>query len=502
MGSPILDMRSVGKRFPGVVALQGVSLEIAPGEAHVLLGENGAGKSTLINLLAGVYRADEGEILFDGAPYRPLAPTDAFRAGIRVVHQELAMMPELSVAENLLFESLPQRRGLVDFRTLNRRAEALLAEVGLQVAPTLPVGRLGIAQMQLVEIAKALCYDSKLVILDEPTATLTSKEVDRLFEILRRLKARGVTTLYISHRLHEVYEIGQRVTVLRDGRLVTTQPLGNLTIPDIVRLMVGRELSAETVFAGDEGVGAVALRVAGLRRTPRSPPISFSLHKGEILGVAGLVGSGRTEAMRALFGADRKAAGDIFIDGEPVVIDTPKESVDLGLCLMTEDRKSQGLLLSMSCAENISITALDKISSRGLLQRGVERREAARLVKELSVKTPSVDAIVRTFSGGNQQKIVIAKWLFRGSKILICDEPTRGIDVGAKAEIHQLLWRLAAEGRAVLVVSSDLPELMAICHRILVFAKDRIVGEVARADFDQARILSLAYEELARERSP
>ena len=501
MNDPILTFTGVAKRFPGVVALRGVSFQVARGEGHVLLGENGAGKSTLINLLGGVYAADEGEITFDGKPYRPRTPTDAFRAGIRVVHQEVSMLMQMTVAENLMFERLPQRRGIVDFRETNRRAAQLLEEVGLDVAPTMQVTRLGVAQMQLIEIAKTLIFESKLLILDEPTATLTSKEVDRLFHILRRLKARGVTIVYISHRLQEIGEIGDRVTVLRDGQLVATRPFAGLTVAEIVRMMVGRSVTDERAFRSDVAVSGEALRVVGLRLSARSPEVSFSVGKGEIMGVAGLVGSGRTETVRAIFGADPKIAGEIYVEGERVVIESPRDAVQSGLCLMTEDRKGQGLLLGMSCAENITITDLAKISKYGLLKRDEEREAATRLVEDLRIKTPSIDQIVRNFSGGNQQKVVIAKWLFRGSKVLLCDEPTRGIDVGARAEIYELLWTLAAQGRGVLFISSDLPELIAICHRILVFAKGRVVGEVARAEFDQHRILSMAYEEYGRERS-
>jgi len=474
---------------------------VARGEGHVLLGENGAGKSTLINLLGGVYAADEGEITFDGKTYRPRTPTDAFRAGIRVVHQELSMLMQMTVAENLMFERLPQRRGIVDYRETNRRAAQLLEEVGLDVQPTTQVARLGVAQMQLIEIAKTLVFESKLLILDEPTATLTSKEVERLFDILRRLKARGVTIVYISHRLQEIGEIGDRVTVLRDGQLVATRPLAGLTIPEIVRMMVGRSVTDENAFRKDVAVSGEALRVVGLRRNALSPEVSLSVGKGEIVGVAGLVGSGRTETARAIFGADRKIAGEIYVEGERVAIESPRDAVKSGLCLMTEDRKGQGLLLGMSCAENITITDLAKISRYGLLERDEERQAAAHLVQDLRIKTPSIDQIVRNFSGGNQQKVVIAKWLFRGSKVLLCDEPTRGIDVGARAEIYELLWTLAAQGRGVLFISSDLPELIAICHRILIFAKGSVVGEVMRPEFDQHRILSMAYEEYGRERS-
>jgi ribose transport system ATP-binding protein len=494
-GGPILRLRGVGKRFPGVQALQDVSLEIERGEAHVLLGENGAGKSTLINLLAGIYIADEGEITFDGAPYRPRTPLDAYRAGIRVVHQELSMLSYLTVAENLLFESLPQRYGLVNYPEMNRRAAALLAQVGLDISPTTPVERLGVAQTQLVEIAKALCYESKLLILDEPTATLTSKEIDRLFGILKQLKAKKVTVIYISHRLHEIYEVGDRVTVLRDGQVVATRPLAGLAIADIVRMMVGRSIKAEHVFREDVRIGNEILRVEGLRRSPSLPEVSFSVRRGEIVGVAGLVGSGRTETMRAVFGADPSVSGRIIVDGREVTIDSPEDAVEHGLCLLTEDRKNQGLMLGLSCIENITITDLAKVSHLGLLRQSAEQKAVSELVKELRIKTPSIFQAVRNFSGGNQQKVVIAKWLFRGAKVLICDEPTRGIDVGAKEEIYELLWNLAAAGRGILVVSSDLPELIGICHRIIVFAHGRVVGEMERADFDQQRILSLAYEE-------
>ena len=492
---PILRLRGVGKRFPGVRALHGVTMEVERGEAHVLVGENGAGKSTLINLLAGIYAADEGDIHFDGHPYRPRTPMDAYRAGIRVVHQELNLLSNLSVAENLLFEELPQRHGLVNFPEINRRAAALLAQVGLDIPPSIPVERLGVAQTQLVEIAKALSHDSRLLILDEPTATLTSKEIDRLFSILRQLKVAGVTVIYISHRLHEIFEIGDRVTVLRDGQWVATRPLAGLVVGDIVKMMVGRSVEPAHQFREDVQVGREILKVVGLRRSDALPEVSFAVRRGEILGVAGLVGSGRTETMRALFGADPSVAGEVFIDGAETRIRAPGDAVEHGLCLLTEDRKRQGLMLGMSCVENITITDLAKVSRWGLMRHAAEERAASELVRELRIKTPSLHQIVRNFSGGNQQKVVIAKWLFRGAKVLVCDEPTRGIDVGAKEEIYELLWGLAAAGRGIVLVSSDLAELLGICHRIIVFAHDRIVGEVSRAEFDQHRILSLAYEE-------
>ena len=499
MVTAALQLKSVGKRFPGVVALKGVSLELAKGETHALLGENGAGKSTLIGLLAGIHRPDEGQIILDGAPYQPANPTAAHRAGVRVVHQELHMLSNLTVAENILFEHLPQRRGLVDRRALNDQAAALLCEVGLDVSPTMPASALGVSQMQLVEIAKALTSVSKLLILDEPTATLTPREVDRLFGILRGLKSRQVTILYVSHRLREIAEICDRMTVLRDGAVVGARPVEGTSIPEIIQMMVGRAVEEQGRFRDDVVLGDEVLRVAALRRGTSFPEISFSIRRGEILGIAGLVGSGRTEAMRSLFGADPKHSGKILVDGEQVAIAAPHDAVRHGIGMLTEDRKSQGLLLGMGCAENITITDLAKISRAGLIQGHLESAAAKHLVGELRIKTPSIRQIVRTLSGGNQQKVVLAKWLFRGSKVLICDEPTRGVDVGAKAEIYELLWALAAKGKGIVCVSSDLAELMAICHRIIVFAKDAIAGELARPEFDQRRILELAYKEIGHD---
>ena len=375
MDNPILTLKSVGKRFPGVVALRGVSLEVARGEGHVLLGENGAGKSTLINLLAGVYSADEGEILFDGQAYRPQNPDRRLsrrhpRRASGTLHavaddggrEPPVRKPAAAPRAGELSRDEPPGGGASGGSRARGRADRRSFPASAS------------RRCSSIEIAKALCYESKLLILDEPTATLTSKEVERLFEILRRLKARGVTILYISHRLHEIYEVGDRVTVLRDGQLVATRPLAGLTIPEIVHMMVGRSIEDEHAFREDVVVAGEALRVEGLRRNAKSPEVSFGVGKGEIVGVAGLVGSGRTETVRAIFGADPKIAGEIFVEGQRVEIASPRDAVRHGLCLMTEDRKGQGLLLGMSCAENITITDLRKISSHGILERDAERR--------------------------------------------------------------------------------------------------------------------------------
>ncbi|GAK52231.1 ABC transporter related protein [Candidatus Moduliflexus flocculans] len=491
----ILELRGITKAFPGVVALNGVDLEIAQGEVHALLGENGAGKSSLIKVLCGIYLPDAGEMRYAGVPYAPHSPHDAIRAGIRVVYQEFNLLSYLSVAENIFFDQLPRKAGLVDFRTLYRDTEKLLRMVGLDISPKTPVELLGVAQMQLIEIAKALSSQSKVLILDEPTATLTSKEIDTLFAIIKRLQSEGVTIIYVSHRLQEVFEICDRFTVLRNGMKVGTQSLQGVTVPEIVKMMVGRTMEEEYPFEKHIQPQEVIFQVNNLKSKSQPHEISFSLRKGELLGVAGLVGSGRTETMRAIFGADPKESGTMSLRGKEIEVRRPKDAVQHGICLLTEDRKNQGLILDMPCYMNVTLADLAQVSKSGLLSNQAEKRATERFVQSLAIKTPSVNQWVRNLSGGNQQKVVLAKWLFRNADILIFDEPTRGIDVGAKYEIYVLLWELAAQGKGMIIVSSDLPELLGICHRIIVFSNGKIAGEVERRDFDQERILSLAYAE-------
>jgi ribose transport system ATP-binding protein len=491
----ILELRGITKTFPGVVALDEVDLDIRQGDVHILVGENGAGKSSLIKVLCGIYQPDHGTMHYAGAAYTPHTPLDAIKAGIRVVYQEFNLLSYLSVAENIFFDKLPRKAGLVDFRALYRETEKLLAMVGLDISPKTPVELLGVAQMQLIEIAKALSGKSKVLILDEPTATLTSKEIVTLFKIIRRLKQEGVTLIYISHRLQEIFEIGDRITVLRNGTHVATNAIQDITIPEIVKMMVGRAMEEEYPFDAQIAPGKVIFQVENLRYKGNPHGNSFTLRKGEILGVAGLVGSGRTETMRAIFGADPKDAGTLYLDGQVISVNTPREAVQHGICLLTEDRKNQGLILDMPCYVNITLTDLAQVSRTGLMQNRAEKNAAEKLVRDLSIKTPTVNQWVRNLSGGNQQKVVIAKWLFRDAEILMIDEPTRGIDVGAKYEIYLLLWQLAAAGKAIIMVSSDLPELLGVCHRILVFSNGKIAGEVPRAEFNQERILALAYKE-------
>jgi len=491
---PLLEVRDVTKEFPGVRALDGVSLTILAGEVHALVGENGAGKSTLVKVLSGVERPDAGELFIDGRPFRPLDPQEALRAGVRVVYQELNLLTFLTIEENLSFEDLPARRGLVDRTELRRRAVRLLEEVGLDTPPDTPVETLGIAQRQMVEIARALLTDARILVLDEPTATLTPREVDRLFGIIRRLTGRGIGVLFISHHLDEMKAIGDRVTVLRNGRWAATRSVAEVSVAQVIELMVGRAVTEGYPFRVDVTQGEELLAVDGLTYRGNHEPISLRLHAGEILGIAGLVGSGRTEAMRAIFGADRATGGSVRVDGRLVEIRSPRDAVAAGISLLTEDRKSQGLMLDMSCAQNTTITKLKAISRHGLLQTRRETTVAQELIDALSIRTPSPDQMVRFLSGGNQQKVVVAKWLFADSRVLIFDEPTRGIDVGARFEIYNLIWDLAERGRGIIVVSSDLPELLGICHRICVFSKGAIVGELPRARFSERAVLELAYQ--------
>lgn len=496
---PALQISGISKSFPGVLALDNVDLDLFSGQVHALAGENGAGKSSLIKVLCGAYPPDGGTMLLGGENYSPHSPFDAIGRGIRVVHQELLMLEQLTVAENLLFESLPRTRwGLIDRTELNRRASELLNRVGLDdVSPNQIVHGLGMAQRQLIEIAKALSGSSQIVIMDEPTATLTSRETQRLFDIIAQLRDSGVALLFVSHHLQELFEICDSVTVLRNGRKVSTQPIGDTTPRDLVRMMVGREVVDATPRASLSTQREEALRVEGLRFNGQPPGMSidFAVGKGEILGVAGLVGSGRTETMRALFGADPLQAGRIFREGRPIKVNGPADALAEGICLVTEDRKDEGLLLDMSIRENLSLARLGACSSAGWLLHSAEVAAANEMAKTLQIRLTSIEQPPRTLSGGNQQKVVLGKWLLCEPSVLILDEPTRGVDVGAKAEIHRLLQKIGDAGKALIVVSSDLPELMQIADRIIVLSRGKIAGEVAREEFDESRILELAYSE-------
>ncbi len=497
-----LRVNGVTKEYPGVTALDGVDLEVGAGEVHALVGENGAGKSTLVRILGGVHPPDQGSMTLMDRAYAPARPEEALHRGVRVVHQELSALPNLTVAENLFLNRLPSRRGWVNYRGLNERAARLLSRVGLTLPPNTRMERLSIAQTQLVEIARVLSGNPALVIFDEPTATLTAPERDRLFELVRGLRDLGSAIIYISHHLEEIFKVCDRATVLRNGQHVDTQSVDQLSTNVLVRMMVGRELADDHPFPSDIRTGGAVLEVDRLGVRTLGKEISFAAHQGEILGVAGLVGAGRTETMRSLFGADPHDGGTVKVNGRAVRIRKPKDAVRAGISFATEDRKAQGLVLPMGSDVNISLATLRKVSRRGLLRRQSERTQTAEMARQMRVKVPSVRTAVGTLSGGNQQKVVLSRWLFRDSDVLIVDEPTRGIDVGARHEIYSLLAELARRGKAIVMVSSDLKELMGMCHRLLVFSRGDLVADIPRNEFDHEHILTLAYSRFVNEEGP
>jgi ribose transport system ATP-binding protein len=491
MSTPVLEMRGIRKTFPGVVALDGVDLSVQPGEVHVLLGENGAGKSTLIKILSGAYRRDDGEILLKGAAATIEHPRHALDLGIRVIYQELSLVPHLSVAENIFLGAIPTRwGGVVDWPALNHRAAGLLADLGLDLPPERAVHRLGLAQRQLVEIAKALATPATVLVMDEPTSALTSREVDQLFGLIERLTARGVAVVYITHRLDEVYRIGRRVTVLRDGRHVATSPLSDVTVEALVRLMANRDVGAQFPRVRTPP-GAELLRVERLCRKGVVDGVSFGLRAGEILGLGGLLGAGRTEVARVLAGVDRADSGRVLVDGHEVTFRTPAHAIARRIGLLPEDRKAQGFVGGFTIARNIALPHGRRLAPLGFLREGREAGLAQPFVDELRIRGTATQP-VRLLSGGNQQKVVLAKWLAGDARIFIFDEPTRGVDVGAKVEIYQLMNRLTAAGAGILMISSELPELLGMSDRILVMHRGRIQAEFEAHAATQERVLSAA----------
>jgi len=487
---PLLRMRDIAKQFPGVRALNGVDLTVHAGEVVALLGENGAGKSTLMNILAGVHADYEGEIEIDGEPVRIHSPKQAAHHGITMIHQELNLVPELSIADNVfLGRELRTRRGTLDRKAMNRRTTELLAELGLALAPHRLVRECRIAERQLVEVAKALGGRLKVLVMDEPTSALAAAEVERLFAVIRSLAQRGVGVVYISHRLEELEEIADSVTVLRDGSYVGSRDVGAVERGELVALMVGRPLDNLFPRAQEQrSDGAVRLEVSGLSFTPSAAhsgtalhDLTFSVRAGEIVGLAGLMGAGRSEVLESLYGAKGPVKGTITLDGRPYIPRSPRQAIRRGLALVAEDRKSQSLILENTVRFNTTLAALNRfLRPWRTVNRRAERAVAAEQNAALGTKAASVETVVRTLSGGNQQKVVLAKCLLTKPTLLLVDEPTRGIDVGAKAEIHGLLDRLAGDGAAVLAVSSELPELLGICDRILVLCEGRITGEFHR----------------------
>ncbi|MCX4634198.1 sugar ABC transporter ATP-binding protein [Streptomyces sp. P9-2B-2] len=498
-GRELLRVEGVTKSFPGVRALDGVDLTLCAGEVHVLLGENGAGKSTLIKMLSGAHRPDEGRLLVDGEEVTVRSAQDAERLGIATIYQEFNLVPGLTVAENIFLGRQPRTRlGLVDKKTMRARAAELLRRVRLDVSPNTPVAELGIARLQMVEIAKALSLDARVLIMDEPTAVLTSEEVETLFEIVRELRDAGVGIIFITHHLDEIGALGDRVTVLRDGRSVAEVP-ASTDEDELIRLMVGRDIAEQYPRRRPDEPGAPLLRVRGLTRNgttagPVFEGIGFEVRAGEVVGLAGLVGAGRTEVVRAIFGVDRYDAGTVEIDGKELARGDVRAAMRAGLGLVPEDRKGQGLVLDASLQDNLTLARLDRDTRGGLVDRGAQRREAATAAERLKVRMSGLGQSARTLSGGNQQKIVIGKWLLTDTRLLILDEPTRGIDVGAKVEIYQLINELTAAGRAVLMISSDLPEVLGMSDRVLVMSQGRLAGELSAEEATQDAVMELALQ--------
>jgi ABC-type sugar transport system ATPase subunit len=496
----IIDIRAVTKRFPGVVALENVSFDVRPGELHAICGENGAGKSTLMKILSGVYTEYEGELVVRGQPARFRGTRDAERTGVSIIHQELNLVEQLSAAANIfLGRELRTKLGLLDDRGMEAAAGKLLGELECTFDPRTPAGELRVGDQQLIEIAKAVSLEAEILIMDEPTSALTEAEVDRLYRVIARLRERGVTILYISHKMDEVFRLADRITVLRDGRLVKTLDRAGTKPGEITHLMVGREIESvhfdDVRQAGEEvlRVENLSLPWPGHARQWRLKDISFSLRRGEILGIAGLMGAGRTELLESIFGArSERIMGRIVLDGRDVRFRHPAEAKAAGVAMVTEDRKRLGLFAEMSVGENITICTLRDALAAGMISGGRERSMADDIVKRLSVRTSGVDARITSLSGGNQQKCIIGRWLLTKPKVLLLDDPTRGVDVGAKAELYRLMDKLCREGLGVIITSSELPELLTVSDRIIVLSEGRLTAEFRREEATEHKILEAA----------
>jgi len=495
MADLLVQMLGIEKQFPGVHALAGAGFELRPGEVHALLGENGAGKSTLMKILSGIYAPDRGEIRYQGQVVQIPSPGAAQALGISMIHQELNLMPHLTLAQNVLIGREPRNGIWLDERTLNAQTQALFDSMHLKLDPRTKVADLTVAKQQMVEIAKALSYQSAVLIMDEPTAALTEAEIDELFAIIHQLRDRGVGVVYISHRLEEIKRICDRITVMRDGHYIDTVDAQAVTIDQIISMMVGRTIYETAPAISAQRELEPVLEVKGLQRTGVLNNINFTLHKGEILGFAGLMGAGRTEVARAVFGADPIDKGEIYVKGQRAHIRSPRDAVRYGIGYLSEDRKRYGLALGMDVENNVVLAALKKFLGRlGWIHQRETKQIAQRYVQALAIKTPTVQQRVRNLSGGNQQKVVIGKWLTAETEILIFDEPTRGIDVGAKSEIYKLLNDLAAQGKAIIMISSELPEILRMSHRIVVMCEGRITGELNAGEATQEAIMRYATQ--------
>ena len=496
---PLISARGIGKNFASIDVLRDVDLDLKRGEIHALLGENGAGKSTFAKILAGVHRPSRGTLSLNGTPVEVTNPIAAQKLGITLIHQEPISFPDLSVAENLVIGDAGDGWfSRVPWAEMTREANRLMDLLGVKIDVTRPMRGLSIADQQMVEIARALASDSRLIIMDEPTAPLTPKEVETLFVIARRLRDEGRTIIFISHRLEEVRALCDRVTIFRDGNKITTDTIDNLTDADIIRLMIGRPFK-EYMHKNISDIGEVALKVEKLTLPGVFSDISFEVRKGEIVGLGGLVGAGRTDVARAIFGVAPAASGTISINGKPVTITDPSEAIDLGLAFVPEDRAVAGIFRSLSVEQNITAAVPNQIAPKGFIRRAVEKALAMDSVKKLSIRLASVRQPIGELSGGNQQKAILARWLLTEPGVLILDEPTRGIDIGVKAEFYDMIGELAASGRAILMISSELPELLALCDRVLVMSEGRLTADIPRAEATQEAIMSAAVPRTSRQ---
>jgi ribose transport system ATP-binding protein len=487
----LIEARGITKTFPGVRALDNVDFELRAGETHILLGENGAGKSTLMKILSGAYSPDEGEVYIDGQRVEVFDPRVAQRLGVSIIYQEFNLTPHMNVAQNIFLGRFPLKYGLLDHKKMHADAERLLAALNMRVDTHAMIVDLTTAQQQMVEVAKALSIKSKILIMDEPTSSLSERETEQLFATIHQLNSQGIGIIYISHRLQEIQEVGDRITVLRDGQLIGRKAIHEVTVDDLVGMMVGH--SVKEMFERDpQPRGTEFLRVENLSNGKRLQNVSISLHSGEIVGLAGLVGSGRTDLARAVFGVDAYEGGQVYLFGNPISSQSASDMVEQGVSLLPEDRKKHGLALILPVAENIVVSSLDRLFPRLFVSKDKERTVAMQFVEQLRIATPSVSRLAQFLSGGNQQKVVLAKWLCTKAKIFIFDEPTRGIDVGAKAEIHGFMNELVKEGAAVLMISSELPEVIGMSDRIYVMREGRIVAEIPRAEATQERIIEYA----------
>jgi ribose transport system ATP-binding protein len=500
MSTPVIELRQIEKQYPGVKPLDRVDFTVRPGEIHALLGENGAGKSTLTRVMGGAVRPDSGTISYLGDTVSWQSPKQARAAGIHVIHQELALFPELSVAENILVDAQPRNRfGLLSNRARHRRAKEILAQLGVDIPTHAKIDELPLADQQMVEIAKAMVGKVRLLILDEPTAVISGREVDLLFDNMRRLRADGVGIVYISHRLEEIFEIADQVTILKDGQIVGTSPVSALSREEMITRMVGRRL--EQIYPPRRPTAAEGpdvLTIRNLKAGPRVRNVSLNVKAGEIVGVAGMVGSGRTEVAEAVFGARTVEAGTIEFDGRPLSRHLPKQAIGLGVGFLTENRKDEGLFLGLPIASNIMAPDLGGVTRRGLLDRKQERATATRQIRDFSVATPSPDVKVGSLSGGNQQKVLFSRWSRIADRLLILDEPTRGVDIGAKVEIYRIIRRLADSGVGVLMISSELPEVIGLSDRVVVMAQGHVVGEVKGEALSEEAIMHLAVQSVER----